>query len=200
MRGQRGILTRIGFSARLLMGTNTKRAALVLAAAATLLAAAPAAVATPVARNDDEYALYGRVFPEPIQSWDYINHGATPGAPSEIADAFRYLEKRHPGYLEFTRVDRELGDPNAVSVGPDGKPPWHAQDTKDGLPFYVAKVTDESVPDKGKAYVLILNAHPAEACGQEGMPRFLEDLLTGARPTRSTSSTQAAGSTTSAWR
>ena len=38
-------------------------------------------------------------------------------------------------------------------------------------------MTDESVPDSQKDYVLLLNAHPAEPCGQEGMPRFLEDLL-----------------------
>jgi hypothetical protein len=141
------------------------------------LAITTGATATPVARNDAEHDLYGRVFPEPVRTWDYINHGTVPGGPSEIADAFRYLETRHPGYLDFTTVDKELGDPNAISVGADEKPPWHPEDTKDGLPFYVAKVTDESVPDAGKAYVLILNAHPAEACGQEGMPRFLEDLL-----------------------
>jgi hypothetical protein len=161
------------------MGSNTmRRAPLALALTITAaLALTTGATATPVARNDAEHDLYGRVFPEPIRTWDYINHGTVPGGPSEIADAFRYLEQRHPGYLDFTTVDKELGDPNAISVGPDEKAPWDPADTKDGLPFYVAKVTDESVPDKDKAYVLILNAHPAEACGQEGMPRFLEDLL-----------------------
>ena len=33
------------------------------------------------------------------------------------------------------------------------------------------------MPDSQKDYVLLLNAHPAEPCGQEGSPRFLEDLL-----------------------
>ena len=56
-------------------------------------------------------------------------------------------------------------------------PAWDPDDAGDGYPFYVAKVTDESVPDSQKDYVLLLNAHPAEPCGQEGMPRFLEDLL-----------------------
>ena len=64
-----------------------------------------------------------------------------------------------------------------MSLGPDGKPAWDPADAKDGYPFYVAKVTDESVPDRDKDYVLLLNAHPAEPCGQEGSPRFLEDLL-----------------------
>ena len=51
------------------------------------------------------------------------------------------------------------------------------EDTKDGLPLYVVKVTDESVPDKDKQYVAYFNAHAAEPCGKEGTPRFLEDLL-----------------------
>jgi hypothetical protein len=54
-------------------------------------------------------------------------------------------------------------------MGPD--------DVGDCYPFYVAKLTDESVADSQKDYVLLLNAHPAEPCGQEGSPRFLEDLL-----------------------
>lgn len=117
-----------------------------------------------------------RVFAEPMQSTALIKHGAATG-PSQLADGFRELERRHPGYLEFTTVSAELNDPNAVSLGPDGRPAWDEADTKDGLPFYVAIATDESVPDRDKAYVLLLNAHPAEPCGQEGDPRFIEDLL-----------------------
>ena len=116
------------------------------------------------------------MFPEPIRSVDFINHGPTNG-PEELRLGFEYLEKLYPRYLDFTTVAEELGDPNAVSLGPDGKPAWDPADTGDGYPFYVAKVTDESVPDRKKDYVLLLNAHPAEPCGQEGSPRFLEDLL-----------------------
>jgi hypothetical protein len=147
----------------------------VLVAAASLTAAGDAA-ATPVASNEQERAALGRVFPEPMRSVDYINHGPTNG-PEELKTGFALLEKLNPRYLDFTTVADELHDPNAVSLGPDGKPAWAKDDAKDGYPFYVAKVTDESVPDKDKAYVLLLNAHPAEPCGQEGDPRFLEDLL-----------------------
>ena len=129
-----------------------------------------------MATNDQERELLGRVFPEPINSVDFINHGPTNG-PEELRLGFEYLESLYPGYLEFTTVADELGDPNAVSLGPDGKPAWDPDDAGDGYPFYVAKVTDESVPDSQKDYVLLLNAHPAEPCGQEGDPRFLEDLL-----------------------
>lgn len=130
-----------------------------------------------MATNEEERELYGgRVFPEPIRSVDFINHGPTNG-PEELRLGFEFLESLYPGYLDFTTVAEELGDPNAVSLGPDGLPAWDSDDTGDGYPFYVAKVTDESVPDSQKDYVLLLNAHPAEPCGQEGMPRFLEDLL-----------------------
>jgi hypothetical protein len=152
------------------------RGVAVLAIVASSLTAAASSWATPVASNEQERAALGRVFPEPVRSVDYINHGPTNG-PEELKTGFEFLEKLHPDYLDFTTVADELGDPNAVSLGPDGKPAWDPDDAKDGYPFYVAKVTDESVPDRDKGYVLLLNAHPAEPCGQEGSPRFLEDLL-----------------------
>ncbi|MGH2839114.1 MAG: hypothetical protein ACRDJY_12305, partial [Thermoleophilaceae bacterium] len=129
-----------------------------------------------MATNEQERQALGRVFPEPVRSVDFINHGPTNG-PEELRLGFEFLEQLYPGYLEFTTVADELGDSNAVSLGPDGLPAWDPDDADDGYPFYVAKVTDESVPDSQKDYVLLLNAHPAEPCGQEGMPRFLEDLL-----------------------
>ena len=166
-------------------GDSCREAAVALATLlACALAAAPAA-ATPVATNEQERELLGRVFPEPIRSVDFINHGPTNG-PEELRLGFEFLEQLYPGYLEFTTVAEELGDPNAVSLGPDGKPAWDPADAEDGYPFYVAKVTDESVPDSQKDYVLLLNAHPAEPCGQEGMPalpRGPADLARdGARP------------------
>ena len=91
-------------------------------ALATLIACALAAVpaaATPVATNEQERELLGRVFPEPIRSVDFINHGPTNG-PEELRLGFEFLEQLYPGYLEFTTVAEELGDPNAVSLGPDG--------------------------------------------------------------------------------
>lgn len=147
-----------------------------LVALLAYLVTAGVAIATPVASNEAERQALGRVFPEPIRSVDFINHGPTNG-PEELRTGFELLEQTYPGYLDFTSVSEELSDPNAVSLGVDGKPAWDSADTKDGLPFYVAKVTDESVPDRDKDYVLLLNAHPAEPCGQEGSPRFLEDLL-----------------------
>src|SRR3954451_10299791 len=160
-----------------MQGSLTRAARGCVAAVALVVITAGSAAATPGATTPAERDMLGRAFPEPMRSTDFINYGPRDG-PSEIAGGLALLDKLYPGYVQFTTMDRELGgDPNAFSLGPDGKPPWDPKDTKDGLPFYVAKVTDESVPDSEKAYVLLLNAHPAEPCGQEGDPRFLEDLL-----------------------
>src|SRR3954468_15692912 len=147
-----------------------------LAAVALVVMTAGTAAATPVGTTPAQRGRLGLVFPEPEKSTDFINIGPR-GGPSEIAGGLALLQQLYPNYVEFTTIDKELGDPNAFSDGPDGKPPWDPQDAHDGLPFYVAKVTDESVPDSQKEDVLLLNAHPAEPCGQEGDPRFLEDLL-----------------------
>ena len=111
-----------------------------------------------------------RVFTEPAETNDFLLF-------SEFPDQARQLRERYPDYVEVTRIDAELRDKNAVSVGRDGVPAWDREDTGDGLPFRVLTVTDRSVPDAGKGYVLFTVAHAAEFCGREGIPRFLEDLL-----------------------
>ena len=132
---------------------------------------APTAMATPVATTKEEHELYGRVFLEPTQSVDYIQW------ESEFVPGMKLMEKLYPRYFDFFSVDEALKDKRAVSLGMDGKPAWSKDDTKDGLPFNVAVVTDESVPDRKKEYVFLTNGHAAEPCGREGDLRFLEDLL-----------------------
>ena len=132
---------------------------------------APTAMATPVATTKEEHELYGRVFLEPTQSVDFIQW------QDEFVPGMNLMEKLYPRYLDFFSVDDALNDKRAVSIGPDGIPPWSPDDTKDGLPFNIAVVTDESVPDRNKEYVFLTNGHAAEPCGREGDIRFLEDLL-----------------------
>lgn len=148
--------------------------AILIALSAGMLWIAPAG-ATPVADTPEERQAMGRTFLDALNSTDFIQHG--PEAEAEFAGGFGLLEDLFPRYAEFTTIDRELKDPNAVSVGNDGVPAWHRDDTGDGLPFEVAIVTDFSVPDKNKGYVLFTNAHGAEPCGREGAIRFLEDLV-----------------------
>ena len=116
---------------------------------------------------------HARLFPEPAETDDFLLF-------SEFPDKARQLKDRYPGYVDVTTISAELGDDHAVSVGRDGVPAWDRDDTGDGLPFRVVTVTDKSVSDEEKGYVLFTVAHAAEFCGREGIPRFLEDLLTWA--------------------
>ena len=147
----------------------------VLAAVLTICLIAPAAAASPVAQTKAERDLYGRVFLEPNTSYNYIQFGD--GKTGEFEGGMRLLQKLYPRYLRFTSVDKELHDPNAVSVGADGYPAWDERDTGDGLPFHAAIVTDRTVPDSKKQYVALMSSHQAEPCGREAMWRTVEDLL-----------------------
>src|SRR4051812_45183836 len=150
------------------------------ACAGTALLMTAAASGTPIAHNDSERALYGgRVIPEPMQSTDYLQFGGN-GAEAELADAFTELAKAYPRYVRLTTVAKELGDPNAVSTGPDGIPAGMPGDTHDGHPLYEIILTDTSVPDTGKKYVSLMFAHSLEPCGREGELRAIEDLARGA--------------------
>ncbi len=143
-----------------------------IAASIVVLLLAPGlAGATPVAKTKDEWQTYGRVFLEPSQSVDYIQFA------TEFTPAMELMEELYPRYLEFTSIQDELHDPNAVSVGQDGFPAWHKRDTGDGLPLQLAILTDKKVPDRNKQYVFLTNGHAAEPCGREGGLRFFEDLL-----------------------
>lgn len=146
-----------------------------LAGALALLLIAPVANASPVAQTKEERELYGRTFLEPLLSYDFIQFGDK--GEGEFAGGMKLLEKLYPRYLDFTTVADEIGDKNAVSVGADSFPPWHAKDTGDGLPMHAAIVTDTRVPDRNKEYVALMASHQAEPCGREAMWRFLEDLL-----------------------
>lgn len=119
-----------------------------------------------------------RVFPEPVDSTDFITRGPQ-YAPEQFREGMEELERRHGRYLEFTTIREELEEPLAVSVGEDGVPAWDPADTGDGLDFYVAALTDSEseVADEDKGYVLFTVAHAGEWCAREAVPRFFEDLL-----------------------
>ena len=139
---------------------------------------APSAFATPVAKTKAERETYGRTFVEPAASSNYIQFGE--GGHGEFEWGFELLEKVYPRYVELTTVDKELKDPNAVSVGADSYPAWDEDDTGDGLPLHVVILTDKKVPDKNKEYVVLTAGHSGEPCGREGSSRFIEDLAMAA--------------------
>ena len=152
-----------------------------LSALLTLLLLGGSALATPVAKTKEEREMYGRTFLEPATSTNYIQFGE--GGHGEFEYGFELLEKIYPRYLKFTSIDKELNNPNAVSVGADHVPAWSKDDTGDGLPLHVAIATDEKVPDKNKQYVVLTAGHSGEPCGREGGARFVEDLLIAAAET-----------------
>jgi len=136
--------------------------------------------ATPIAHNEDERARYdGRVIPEAAKTTDYLQFGANESEP-EARLAFEYLQKLYPQYVHLTTLAKELGDPNAVSTGPDGIQAGQPGDTGDGWPLYVIVMTDKRVPDRDKAYVSLMFAHSAETCGREGTLRSVEDFVKAA--------------------
>src|SRR5205823_816758 len=136
----------------------TMRGNVRLLAAASLLtiSAATAVVATPVAANKQQAQLLGRVIPEPLKSTNFIQFNPAAGE-RELDTAYNLLQKTYPRYITYTTVAKQLHDPRAVSSG--------------GNPLPVIIVTDKSVPDTNKQYVLLTFAHSAEPCGREGVLR-----------------------------
>lgn len=143
-----------------------------------LVAQALPAIATPVAKTEEERETYGRTFLEPAISSNYIQFGED--GKGEFEWGFKLLEKMYPRYVDLTTVDKELDNKNAISVGPDGFPAWDSRDTGDGLPLHVVILTDTKVPDRNKEYVVLTAGHSGEPCGREGGARFIEDLVIAA--------------------
>ncbi|MFL5780028.1 MAG: M14 family zinc carboxypeptidase, partial [Thermoleophilaceae bacterium] len=174
------------------------------------LAAPAAALATPVATNDAQYAQLGRVFPDPL-----ANCVASPCDPNaegnqpatqfiqypELVNGLRYLSSKPKWrrYLEVLPLDGKIGagsgtDERQAFPGNDlgrfefaPKPEYHSA----GLPqtgqgrkrsdLIMVRVTDETVPDKGKKrYAISLSIHGIERAGAEGATREIEDLVTAA--------------------
>src|SRR3954471_7023090 len=155
-------------------------ARLVGAVTVAVLACAATALATPIAHNDSERALYGgRVIPEPIQSVNYLQFGSN-GSEAEFPDALAELQRIYGRYTRLSTVPDELPAKNAISTGLAGIPAGMPGDTGDGHPLYVVVLTDRNVPDAGKQYVSLMFAHSAEPCGREGELRSIEDLAKGA--------------------
>src|SRR3954469_21701911 len=111
-----------------------------LAGLFVVLALAPAAGATPVATSDDQYGVYGRVFPDPMGGCGQI--GASPCSPNaqgnvpatqfigydEFVNGMRYLNSKPEwqGYFEVrppdAKVDADDGTAQSVPDGPGAFP------------------------------------------------------------------------------
>jgi hypothetical protein len=102
----------------------------------------------------------GRIVAEPLQSTSFHQFDG----PLESAQgSLEAMEALAPGFLEVAPLHEWTQDPAHTSFG--------------GLPIWVVRVTDESVPREDKAQVAVsLSVHGLEAAGREGGLRYVEDL------------------------
>jgi hypothetical protein len=134
----------------------------VAAVAALLLATNPAAAQdTPGVFCEEAKQTTGRVFPEAMESTDFVSY-------FEARCGLSLLEKNHPDYMDVHDVGESEGWHNYVSGSQD-----HF-----GVP--VVEVTNENseVPFEEKPKVLfMLSIHGNEKGGREGGLRVIEDLV-----------------------
>ena len=153
--------------------------------ALVLLAFAAPANATPVCTDGymggPSAALCGgRIFPEAENAQAYVQYNANPSGFIEYQHGIEYLAQKYNRWVSVFKLKDRYGD-DAVSAGPDGIRPYDEGDTDDGRDIWVIKVTDHSVPDKGKDTLLYsLSVHGNERGGLEGGLRTAEDLAMAA--------------------
>lgn len=163
--------------------------------------------ASPVATSEEEYDLYGRVFPDP-HGCNQGQPGYSPFAKGNVCavDFLQYDELQNglaflgeiegfENFIETYRLDedfdcagREVGNPDEAckAFRSAGIPVTASTDqgegvTRDRQPLLMVRVTDESVPNKNKDYfVFPLSVHGIERAGAEGGTRAIEDLVTWA--------------------
>ena len=164
-------------------------------------------VSSPVATSEEEYAAYGRVFPDP--------HGCNQGQPgyspfakgnvcavdflqfSELQNGLAFLGELEgfANFIEIYRLDEDFNCAGKMVGNPEqacpafrsaGIPVTVDDDqgegvTRDRQPLIMVRVTDESVPNKNKDFfVFPLSIHGIERAGAEGGTRAIEDLVTWA--------------------
>jgi hypothetical protein len=135
------------------------------AVAACLLAvAAVPAVATPPLPDAPLPAdALDRVFPEPLLSADYVQHGPDPLGRMQYLDGITELAERYPQVIRVDDIGELIGEEEVRSVG--------------GREIPVITVTDFSVPDEEKVDLYFsMSIHGLERAGLEGSLRFIEDV------------------------
>ncbi|HVF52822.1 MAG TPA: M14 family zinc carboxypeptidase [Actinomycetota bacterium] len=160
--------------------------------------AAPAAPLGPVATSAEEYQTLGRIFPDPhacrpdgspwakgtICAVDFIQY-------QELLDGLSFLEETFPKFVEVYTLHEDfkcngqpvIGKEEGCDAFRSAGVPTTIQGSntseRDRLPLKMVRITDESVPDKGKKYFIFpLSIHGIERAGAEGGTRAVEDLAT----------------------
>ena len=171
--------------------------------AGTIVAAAPPAAASPVASSQEEYVAYNRIFPDPhgcqarTAPYSPFAKGQVCAADflqfSELEGGLAFLEESFPRFIKVYKLHEDfncqgdpVGNPDAackefLSAGlPQTVPDAQGSGfSRDKAPLYMVRITDESVPIKGKKhFVFPLSIHGIERAGAEGGTRAAEDLAT----------------------
>ncbi len=150
-----------------------------------LLALAAPAAATPVCTDgymggSPAAACGGRIFPEAANTKAYVQYRPDPLGFIEYQHGIEYLAQKYPRWISVFKLRDRYGE-DAVSAGPDQIRPGEPGDTGDGGDIWVIKITDHTIPDKGKETLTYsLSVHGNERGGLEGGLRTAEDLAMGA--------------------
>ncbi len=153
---------------------RSRRLALAVAASVigTTALGSTLAAAGPTCPDEETRALCGgRIVAEPLQTTTFVQFdGDADGGPDlgdvdDVGEILAAIERLAPDLVEVGTLETWLGSTGFASAG--------------GLPVYVVRVTDESVPRDAKKQVAIsLSVHGTEPAGREGGLRYLEDLAT----------------------
>lgn len=121
------------------------------------------ALPTPGFNGPEAEAVTGRVFPEALDTNDYIGF-------FEFEDNIRYLEEKYPNYIEIKEAGESYGLKN-LETG-----------AHDRFPVYMVEVTNEEskVAYEDKVQILVMvSIHGNEKGGREGGMRVIEDFAKG---------------------
>ena len=148
---------------------RTRSRSLLLAAVALPVALAAHSLAAPSCTTPGtELACGGRIVAEPLQSTTFHQFD---GPAESLERSLRAMETLAPGFLDVKPLAEWTGDRTHTSFN--------------GLPIWVVRVTDESVPVADKAQVAVsLSVHGLESAGREGGLRYIEDLARWAKDDR----------------
>ena len=115
------------------------------------------AAASPVCPDEPRTACGGRIFPEAEMSASFIQLDN-----GEYEAGIKALERDYPRFVKVRKLSSYVS-----SKG----------ESVEGRPIWVIEVTDFQAPERGKKPVVVsMSAHGPERAGQEGGPRYAEDL------------------------
>jgi len=156
-----------------------------------------------VSAADADYALCGRVFPDPHAYWPSpaqtparspFAKGNAPCAAvdflsyQKMIDGLTYLESLFPDFVEFYALEDDFGDGSDCATSTSQQDMCSAGLPRQGVPpgrvrsdLYMVRLTDERVADADKRFFTFpLSIHGIERAGAEAGVRIAEDLATWA--------------------